>query len=91
MEKVEFESALARDGYDDVCVMNKPEAPRNEPHAHAFDARALILDGEVTLTIDGVATAYRAGDTYDVPAGTVHTETVPAGGVDYVAGLRHHT
>ena len=89
MDKVEFESLLRQDGFDDVGVMGKPEAPINDPHAHDFDARALILDGEITLTIDGVATAYRKGDTYDVPAGTAHQETVPTGGVEYVYGLRH--
>jgi uncharacterized cupin superfamily protein len=91
MNQVEFEAALKQDGFDDTGVMAKPEMPINDPHAHVFDARALVLDGEITLTIDGVATAYRVGDMYDVPAGTAHQETVPRGGVQYVYGLRHRS
>ena len=89
MNKVEFESLLREDGFDDVGVMGKPQAPVDDPHAHAFDARGADPRRRDHLTIDGVATAYRRGDTYDVPAGTAHQETVPSGGVEYVYGLRH--
>lgn len=44
------------------------------PHAHGAQW-GVMLEGEMDLTIDGVTRTYRAGDTYFIPAGTVHAAT----------------
>jgi quercetin dioxygenase-like cupin family protein len=50
------------------------------PHAHKGQWGTVIA-GEVRLTIDGKTTAYRPGQSYDIPAGTVHGVEVIAGTV----------
>jgi quercetin dioxygenase-like cupin family protein len=50
------------------------------PHAHKGQW-GTVLQGSVTLTIDGVARTYRPGETYTIPAGTTHAVKVPAGSV----------
>jgi len=89
VNQVEFEAVLRREGFDDIGLKELPAAAQNKSHEHPFDAKALILGGEITLTVDGVATAYREGTVFYVPAGCVHQETVPAGGVRYLFGKRH--
>lgn len=48
------------------------------PHAHGAQWGTVIA-GTVALTIDGQTRQYRPGDTYDIPAGTVHAVQVMAG------------
>ena len=82
-----FEAALRRDGFD-VGHRTLPAGAIVSEHAHPFDVRALVLDGEITLTIAGEDYAFREGDIFVMPAGQRHTETVGAGGVNYLVGRR---
>ena len=82
-----FESALRRDGFAVSRRVLRPGTVVDE-HAESFDMRALVVDGEVTLTFDGCDYAYRTGDVFVMPAGVRHVQTVGADGVDYVVGRR---
>ncbi len=82
-----FETALRRDGFAVGRRVLRPGTIVAE-HAESFDMRALVVEGEVTLTFDGCDYAYRAGDVFVMPAGVRHAQTVGADGVDYVMGQR---
>jgi quercetin dioxygenase-like cupin family protein len=88
MKDEQFELALRRDGFD---VRRDTMAPGTlvGEHAHPFDVRALVLNGEITLTVEGVQYAYREGDIFVLPAGHRHAEAVGPAGVDYLVGRRH--
>ena len=88
MKEAQFESALHRDGFD-VERRSLPPCAVVAEHAHAFDVRALVLNGEITLTVEGVEYAYREGDIFVLPAGHRHAETVGPAGVDYLVGRRN--
>lgn len=47
-------------------------------HAHGAQW-GHVLEGEIELTVDGVCRTYRRGDSYDVPAGAVHSARCPNG------------
>ncbi len=47
------------------------------PHSHG-DQWGVVLDGEMELTIGGQTRRYRPGDSYFVPAGTIHGAKFPA-------------
>ena len=61
MTPIEFHSDLRREGYQ---VMNTSLASNqlNPAHTHDFDARIMVLAGEITITRDGQARTYHAGD-----------------------------
>jgi quercetin dioxygenase-like cupin family protein len=80
-----FESDLRREGFEVVHGGQKP-GYTGEPHAHDFDARIMVLGGEITLVRDGKAEVFRAGDHCEVPAGCMHAERVGPEGVAYIAG-----
>ena len=84
----DFESALRRDGFDDVRRSQLPAGTIVAEHAHPFDVRALVLNGEITLTVEGVDYPYREGDIFVMPAGHRHAEAIGPDGVDYLVGRR---
>jgi uncharacterized cupin superfamily protein len=84
-----FEAALRRDGFDDVERTRKAPGTIVGDHAHPFDVRALVLNGEITVEVEGIEYAYREGDIFIVPAGHRHAEAVGPSGVDYLVGRRH--
>jgi quercetin dioxygenase-like cupin family protein len=89
MQQAEFETAARRDGYADIVDRQMAANHLNPEHAHEFDARVLVLEGEMTITQGGVAHTYRAGDTCALAAGTAHTEQCGPQGARYLAGRRH--
>lgn len=87
MERARFEAELSREGYE--CREGAIEPNVHRPaHAHAFDARLLVLDGAITLVFGDQRCAYGPGDTCTVPAGTLHEEHTGADGVKYLVGRR---
>lgn len=87
MDTMEFERKLANDGYSAV-LRELSAGTVNAEHSHPWDVRALVTKGDITLTVDGAATCYRAGDVFTMAAGCPHHEAVGADGVSYIAGRR---
>lgn len=50
------------------------------PHSHKGQW-GTVLVGSLELTIDGETTRYLPGQSYTIPAGTVHAVRVPAGSI----------
>ncbi|MDO9360150.1 MAG: cupin domain-containing protein [Polaromonas sp.] len=84
----DFHAGLRADGYADAVVVERLAGYALDSHVHSFDARALITAGEITLTVDGVATRYGVGDVFRLPAGTAHLESAGPDGVTYLSGRR---
>jgi len=87
MHQNEFEAELAREGYQIFYGGLKP-GEINPDHAHDWDARVLVIGGEITLTRAGKSETFRAGDSCAVTAGELHAEHVGPQGVAYIAGRR---
>lgn len=87
MNQSEFEAELRRDGYQIVYNGFTPGAV-NAEHSHDWDARLMILGGEITITRGGKSEIFRAGQTCAVAAGEKHTEHIGPQGVAYIAGRR---
>jgi quercetin dioxygenase-like cupin family protein len=85
MTRDEFEAALRHEGYE---VGESKLAPgiHNDAHAHDFDVKALVLEGEITLTCAGEKRTYAPGDIFTMDAGMAHVEDVGSAGVRYVVG-----
>ena len=89
MDAAKFEADLRGDGFRVVMTSVAPNrvAPN---HCHDFDAKALVLGGEVTITRDNAPVTFRAGDCFEVPAGCPHAEQVGPAGVALMSGRRRH-
>src|SRR3984957_2717443 len=80
-----FQSELRREGF---AVVNGGEQPNfaEDMHAHDFDARIMVLSGEITVSRDATTIVFHAGDSCEIPAGCQHTTKVGPEGVAYIVG-----
>lgn len=88
MNRADFEAQLRRDGFDEIVTAELKPNEIRAAHAHDYDVRALVLEGGITLTCDGEARAYEAGEIFTMAAGRAHTEQVGGTGIRYLAGRR---
>jgi quercetin dioxygenase-like cupin family protein len=88
MTAEEFEAAVRREGYAEVLTRDYPPNHHAGDHSHPFDARALIVAGDIAISVDGAARHYPTGTIFELPAGTLHQEQVGADGVTYLVGRR---
>ena len=91
MNQNDFEAALKAENYPEIVNISKDVGYQMQEHSHAFDAYAFILQGDITLTVDGVATTYKAGETFRLAAYTPHEESASPHGVNYLVGRRRES
>lgn len=84
-----FHEGLQRDGFDPAVEAVVEPDRINTEHAHDHDVRALVLEGEITLTVDGASTLYRAGEQFVMPRGCHHAETFGPHGLKVLVGRRY--
>ena len=89
MDRTEFEAALREEGYLEVADRRMEPHKTNPEHSHEFDARLLVLEGKITITCEGEERTYRAGDTFAMSTGCLHTEQCGPQGARYLAGRRY--
>lgn len=87
MDETSFREELARDGFDDVQI-SWSAGKTNPEHAHDYYVRALVLDGEITLTVAGKADCYGAGQVFTMPRGCAHSEFIGPDGLRALVGRR---
>ena len=84
-----FEAGLKSDGFDEILTSTNPGGKYNAEHAHPFDVRAMVLQGEVTLGWDGRTQTFRPGDIFTMARDCPHTERFgPEGAVSLVGRKR---
>ncbi len=84
-----FKKIKLAQGFDEVLVRTWDPLFANEPHAHPFDTEALVAEGEYWLTVGEAVTHYRAGDTFSVARGLVHSERYGASGAVFWAARKN--
>ena len=87
MNQDAFAASLAQEGYE-VAPSSGAADKVTQPHAHAYDVRALVTRGELTLTVDGASRTYGAGEVFAMPAGCMHSERHGPEGSETVVGRR---
>jgi quercetin dioxygenase-like cupin family protein len=80
-----FENDLRREGFE-VVHGGQQGGSTEQPHAHDFDVRIMVLSGEITVTRDNTPVTFRAGDCCELLAGCQHTTNVGPEGVAYIVG-----
>ena len=83
MNSAEFEANLAQEGYTEVVKRGMEADKIVDEHDHPFDAKLLILEGELTLTREGATRTYHAGDIFSMAAGCRHVEQSGSEGALY--------
>lgn len=89
MNTESFKSELLAQGYDDIELRVMPAGTFNDRHTHDFDVRALMLEGELTLTWEGREHTFRPGEIFTMAAGCPHVERFGASDTRYLVGRKH--
>ncbi len=87
MDPRTFEIELRRDGYGEIEQKFFQHGHR-PGHAHDFDVRGLVLDGEITLDDGDARLTYRTGESFAMPAHVSHSEDIGAEGCTMLIGRR---
>ena len=89
MNRENFTQSLTDQAFNEVLEKSLAAQVHTAAHSHPFDVRALVTQGEITLTVDGVQTPYREGEIFTMAAGCTHVENVGPNGVTYLVGRRY--
>ncbi|SAL78970.1 hypothetical protein AWB71_05801 [Caballeronia peredens] len=94
MHRDEFLAVLSSEGFDEVVTVTREPNGVLDAHTHPFEAKALILEGKLTIrtihtgrTNDNART-YHAGDVFHLAANTEHSEQYGPEGVSYLVGRK---
>ena len=88
MDPSKFETELCNDGFGEIVKGEmKPNEIRNV-HAHDYEVRGLVLDGEIVLTCDGKERGFGVGEIFTMEAGREHAERAGSAGLRFIAGRR---
>lgn len=88
MRPQDFEQQLLQQGFDKIVTVERPPDGALDEHTHPFEARALVLEGEITLGTAAGEHTYRAGDIFHLPHAEPHTERYGPQGARYLVDRR---
>jgi quercetin dioxygenase-like cupin family protein len=88
MDEKALEQQLRVEGFGTTYVWEDGPGANYPDHAHATDTAHIILSGEMTLTMNGEAKTYHAGERCGVPAGATHSAKKGPRGCRYLIGER---
>ena len=92
MNAITFEAFRAdaqSKGYDEVLERTWPPATVLESHTHPFAVSALVVQGEMWLTVGDDVRRLQPGDRFTVEREVPHAERYGADGATYWVARRH--
>ena len=84
----DFEAAERVRGCSEVVVRSWGPDTVLDTHCHPFRARALVVEGEMWLTVDGVTRHLQPGDRFDLAREVPHAERYGPQGATYWVARR---
>jgi len=78
-------------GYDEVLERRWKPDQVVDTHTHPFSVRALLVQGEMWLTVGGQTQHLRAGDRFELAHSVPHAERYGADGATYWVARRNRT
>lgn len=83
-----FEQAALGQGFDEVLVREWAPLQVVAPHTHPFGVQALMVTGDLWLTVEGRTRHLRAGDRFELEPGVLHDERYGPQGATYWVARR---
>jgi quercetin dioxygenase-like cupin family protein len=87
MQREAFTTSLAQEGFAEPVTVTR-EAGAMDEHTHPFEAKALILAGELHIRVGDNERLYKAGDVFHLLAHVRHAERYGPEGVQYLVGRK---
>jgi hypothetical protein len=84
----DYEAEMRAQNFDEVMERNWLPLTVVETHTHAFAAKALIVQGEMWMTVGPETTHLPAGGTFELDPQVAHSERYGAAGATYWVARR---
>jgi len=84
-----FEAEALAQGFDEVASRQWVAGQVVDQHTHLFSVRALVVHGEMWLTVGDATQHLRPGDTFELAHAEPHAERYGPEGATYWAARRH--
>ena len=84
----QYRKQLQDEGFSHTYVWEDGPNARYPEHTHAVETAHIILDGEMTVEMEGGSRTYCPGQRCDVPAGAAHAAFMGRAGCRYLIGER---
>jgi mannose-6-phosphate isomerase-like protein (cupin superfamily) len=88
LNEEELREGLRAEGFRRIYVWQDGPHAYYPEHTHATETAHVILDGEMTVTMNGGLRTYKTGERCDVPAGAEHCARMGPRGCKYLIGER---
>ena len=85
----QFETQARQEGFDDVLERTWQPGLELERHEHPFAAKALVVQGEMWLTVGDETQHLRPGGRFELAHGTPHAERYGSEGATYWVARRN--
>jgi len=86
----DFTAGARAEGFDEVLERDWPPGTVLEPHAHPFAVKAVVVRGEMWLTVGDATRHLRPGDTFELERDVPHAERYGGDGATYWVARREH-
>lgn len=85
----QFEADALAKGYD--IAIERKWAPDEvvDVHTHPFTVKALVIEGEMWLSVGGITRRFGPGDQFEMAAGVPHAECYGHEGATYWVARRY--
>jgi quercetin dioxygenase-like cupin family protein len=84
----DFEQQARKEGFDEVVERDWPPATELDTHTHAFAVKAVVVRGEMWLTVGDSTRHLHAGDTFELARDAPHAERYGSEGTKYWVARR---
>lgn len=88
MTPVAFKVLLQAEGFPEPLLVERECNGFLGLHSHSFEVRALVIHGQMEITIDGVKQSYGVGEAFHLKPNQIHSECYGSDGVRYLASRR---
>lgn len=88
MKPEAFLEKLAKEDFPAPVLVEREVGRFLDLHSHPYEVHALVIEGQIDITINGIKTAYLAGDAFHLLPNQIHTENYGAKGVKYLASRK---
>lgn len=84
-----YQAARLAEGFDEVAERVWTAGAEAHTHTHPFSVKALVVAGEMWLTVGDDTRHLRSGDTFELDREVPHAERYGASGATYWAARKH--
>jgi len=88
MKPEAFLDKLAKQDFPAPVLVEREVGGFLDLHAHPYEVHALVIEGQIDITIGGIKSSYLAGDAFHLLPNQIHTENYGAKGVKYLTSRK---